>query len=184
MNIILIYKHTIYGDNMYYLNTFLIYSFIGFIIESVLGVIKGKKIGSGILYGPWTPIYGFGCVLILLISNFIFKIFNLNNVLELIISTILITIILTTLELIAGILIEKIFHVVFWDYTKLKFNFGKYISLETSLCWMIGSILVIYVLQPLIDKFIFYIPNYISFILIFLMIIDFIIIFVKKKPHK
>ena len=83
-----------------------------------------------------------------------------------------------------GILIEKIFHVVFWDYTKLKFNFGKYISLETSLCWMIGSILVIYVLQPLIVKFIFYIPNYISFILIFLMIIDFIIIFVKKKPHK
>ena len=124
---------------MYYLNTFLIYSFIGFIIESVLGVIKGKKIGSGILYGPWTPIYGVGCVLILLISNFIFKILNFNNVLELIISTILITII---------------------------------------------SILVIYILQPLIDKFIFYIPNYISFILISLMIIDFIIIFINKKPHK
>lgn len=140
--------------------------------------------GSGMLYGPFTPIYGIGALLILVISKFIFNILNLNKVLEVIIIVISLTIILTFLEWLGGILIEKIFHVTFWNYSNFKFHIGKYIALEVSFIWALGSLLVIYVLQPLINKFIFFIPNYVTYILIIIFVIDLIATFSSKKVHK
>ena len=136
------------------------------------------------LYGPFTPIYGIGALLILVISKFIFNILNLNKVLEVIIIVLSLTIILTVLEWIGGVLIEKIFHVTFWDYSNFKFHIGKYIALEVSFIWALGSLLVIYVLQPLIDKFIFSIPSYVTYILIIIFTIDLVVTFSSKKVHK
>lgn len=169
---------------MYYLNVFFTYSFLGYILELIMSKINGKKVGSGMLYGPWTPVYGIGSVLVLITSKFIFNTFNFNKYLELIIFVITMMIILTVLEWIGGILIEKIFHVVFWDYTEFKFNIGKYIALEVSFIWGMGSLLILYVIQPIINKFIYSIPNYITFVLTILFIIDLIVIFTKKKVHK
>lgn len=169
---------------MYYINCFFIYSFLGFLIENVISIIKKEGIGSGILYGPWTPIYGIGSILILIISKFIFNILKVKKIFEILIVLLVITIILTLLEWIGGVLIEKIFHVTFWDYREFRFNIGKYISLEVSLIWGIGSLIIIYVIQPILNKFIYLIPNYITYILIVLIIIDIIIVFTKKKTHK
>lgn len=171
-------------NNMYYLNCFFIYSFIGFIYENIIEFVRGKKLGSGMLYGPFTPIYGIGALLILVISKFIFNILNLNKVLEVIIIVLSLTIILTVLEWIGGILIEKIFHVTFWDYSNFKFHIGKYVALEVSFIWALGSLLVIYVLQPLINKFIFSIPSYVTYILIIIFTIDLVVTFSSKKVHK
>lgn len=171
-------------NNMYYLNCFFIYSFIGFIYENIIEFVRGKKTGSGMLYGPFTPIYGIGALLILVISKFIFNILNLNKVLEVIIIVLSLTIILTVLEWIGGILIEKIFHVTFWNYSNFKFHIGKYVALEVSFIWALGSLLVIYVLQPLINKFIFSIPSYVTYILIIILTIDLVVTFSSKKVHK
>ena len=156
---------------MYYAKYFFITSIIGFIIESVVcGNFKGN---SGILYGPWTVVYGFGSVLILLINKIVSK--NIKNkVLKVISLFIISTISLTILELFGGILIEKIFGIVFWDYSDCKYNIGKYICLEMSLLWGIASIAFIYLLKPLIDKIIKYIPNILIYILIFLILLDLI----------
>lgn len=169
---------------MYYINCFFIYSFLGFLLETIISVIKKEKIGSGILYGPWTPIYGIGSILILFISKFIFNILKVKKVFEVLIVLLVITIILTLLEWAGGVLIEKIFHVTFWDYRKFKFNIGKYIALEVSLIWGIGSLLIIYVIQPILNKFIYLIPSYITYLLIVLIIIDIIVVFTKKKTHR
>lgn len=169
---------------MYYLNVFFTYSFLGYILELIMSKINGKKVGSGMLYGPWTPVYGIGSVLVLITSKFIFYTFNFNKYFEIIIFVITMMILLTILEWIGGILIEKIFHVVFWDYTEFKFNIGKYIALEVSFIWGMGSLLILYVIQPIINKFIYSIPNYITFVLTILFIIDLIVIFTKKKVHK
>lgn len=166
---------------MYYLNTFLLYSILGFLLETVRSFLVNSKFTSGILYGPWTPIYGIGIVIVILISNYLFAHLHLSRWVETFITFVIITLILTLLEWIGGILIEKIFHTVFWDYSREAFSIGKYISLSKSLMWGVGSILFIYVLKPLLEGVIKHIPIPVTIILTLLMLSDFILTFVNKS---
>jgi len=166
---------------MYYLNTFLLYSILGFLLETVRSFLVNSKFTSGILYGPWTPIYGIGIVIVILISNYLFVHLHLSRWVETFITFVIITLILTLLEWIGGILIEKIFHTVFWDYSKEAFSIGKYISLSKSLMWGVGSIIFIYVLKPLLETLIKRIPLPVTVILTLLMLSDLIFTFVEKS---
>jgi len=163
---------------MYFINYFFIFSIIGHLIETIFT----KNFTSGILYGYWTPVYGFGIILILLVNKIINKL-NLKNklILKIIITYFISMITLSLIELIGGYLIEFIFNIEFWNYENHKFNIGPYISLETANMWGISSILVIYVIKPIIDKIEKYIPKTITYILIFLFIIDTIITIILKK---
>lgn len=165
-------KNTNIGDYMYYLKYFYITSILGFLFETIL---NGK---SGILYGPYTPVYGFGCLIILLILEKNKK-RGINNFWKLLIIVILSTILLTLAELVGGLLIEKIFHYSFWDYTNKRFNIGKYICLEISSIWLLASILFL-LFKPLLDKLIKKIPNIIIYILSFFFLIDIVITFIKR----
>lgn len=155
---------------MYYINLFFIFSILGHILENFVYV----HVDSGILYGFWTPIYGFGVLLILLI-NHILKKFKINKYIHPILLFIFSAIFLSTLEYIGGTIVETLYGRVFWDYSYQKFHIGKYTSLKMCLLWGLSSILLIYILQPLLDKFIKKIPKFITYILIFLFIIDIII---------
>lgn len=166
---------------MYYLNTFLIYSILGFLLETIRSFFVNSKFTSGIMYGPWTPIYGLGIVLVILISNYLFSHLHLSRWIETLITFIVITLVLTLLEWIGGVLIEKIFHVVFWDYSKEAFSIGKYISLSKSLIWGVGSIIFIYVLKPLLEGVIKRVPVPVTVILTLLMLSDLILTFVNKS---
>ncbi len=169
---------------MYYVNAFFIYSIIGFIFEVVVSLLKKVKIGSGILYGPWTPIYGIGAVLVIIIYKLLAKYLHFNKIIEVIIFLITITIILTILEYLGGVIIEKIFKVTFWNYSKFKYHIGKYIALEISLVWAIGALIIVYIINPLVDKLIPIIPSYITIILSGLMIVDYILLFIKGHVHR
>ena len=166
---------------MYYLNTFLIYSILGFLLETIRSFFVNSKFTSGILYGPWTPIYGLGIVLVILISNYLFSHLHLSRWVETLITFMIITLVLTLLEWIGGVLIEKIFHVVFWDYSKEALSIGKYISLSKSLIWGVGSIIFIYVLKPLLEGVIKRVPVQVTVILTLLMLSDLILTFVNKS---
>ena len=160
---------------MYYLNYFFIFSIIGHILETFV-YHNGE---SGILFGPWTPVYGIGVIIISLIHLFLDKT-SKNKITKPLLLFILSSIILTLIEAIGGYLIEYLFHITFWDYSYLKFHIGKYIALEMSLVWGISSIVVIYVLKPFIDKIIGKIPKYLTYILTILIIIDFICTLIIK----
>lgn len=162
---------------MYYLNYFYIFSFLGNIIERFFY----RDGNSGILYGYWTPIYGFGVIIIIfiykLLHNKIKKKFLLN--LSLFISCF---ITLCLIELIAGYLIKLIFKVNFWSYTNHQFNITKYTSLEMGLVWGISSIILINIIKPLFDKIVNKIPKLIPIFLTLVFIADIIMtILIKTK---
>lgn len=161
---------------MYFINSFLAYSIIGYIIEILCAFIIGaKNPESGFLYGPWTPIYGFAAILITLIYDKIFKKKNLPKSREMIILFFIITLLLMILEYIGGILMEIIFGFSFWNYKKFKFNIGKYTCLEMGLLWGIMGIIFIYIFRPFFDKYIKKTPKILTIIAASFFIIDAII---------
>ena len=160
---------------MYYLNCFFIFSILGHFLESFF-YSNGD---SGILLGYWTPIYGIGTFIILLINKFINK-FELNKILKVLYLFLFSSIILSVLESLSGYLIKWIFDIEMWNYNNHKFNIGSYTSLEMSLIWGLSSILVIYFFKPLFDKIINKVPKIITYILAGLFIIDIVITLIIK----
>lgn len=162
---------------MYYINYFFIFSILGHLLETVFV----PNFTSGILYGWWTPVYGFGVVLILLIGKLISRI-NLEKklILKILITYLISMIILSLIELLGGYLIKIIFNQELWNYQKHKFNIGPYISLEMANMWGIASILVLYILKPIIDKLEKFIPKTITYILIILFTSDIILTIILK----
>lgn len=163
----------------YYLNMFLIGSIVGFIIETSLKTFIFPSINNGILYGPWVPVYGFGVVIIILIERLIFNRTKISKPWKIFIMFLLIMLVVTVVELIGGYLIELFFHKTFWEYSNLKFNIGKYIALEISLIWGILSLAFIYFVKPLIEKFIYKIPRWLSILVFGNLILDLIFTMLK-----
>jgi len=161
---------------MYLLNCFFVYSILGYILEIIFGFMIGAhNIESGILYGQWTPIYGIASILIIIISDKLFKNLHLSRWIETIIVLFVLMIVLSGLEWLGGILIEMIFGFSFWDYTDYKFNFGKYICLEMALVWVVMSAFFIYIINPLLDRYIKKIPIWLTIIFCILFIVDLLI---------
>lgn len=166
---------------MFYVNCFFVYSILGYILETVVSLITKSNFKSGILTGPWTIVYGIGALVILFTSNYLFKNLHMNRVIETIVLFFVIGIILSFLEALGGVLTEKIFGKVFWDYSSQKYHIGHYISLEMTLVWSVASIIFIYVINPLLKNFIKKIPIFITIILIGLFLFDVLRTFINKK---
>ena len=161
---------------MYLLNCFFVYSILGYILEMIFGfVIGAHNVQSGILYGPWTPIYGIASILIIVISDKLFKNLHLSRWVETIIVTLVLMIVLMFLEWLGGICIEFIFGFSFWDYTEYQFNLGKYVCLEMALVWAIMSIIFIYVINPFLEKYIKKTPIWLTIVFFILFVTDLLI---------
>ena len=158
----------------YYLNMFLLGSFIGFVWENGLKLIF-PSVNSGLLHGPWVPVYGIGICIIIFIERFVFNRIKVKRLFKIIIMLFLVMFIVTGLEWCSGIFIEKIFNKTLWDYSKYKFNIGKYIALEISLLWGGLTLLFVYVIKPILEKIVNKIPKYITILVLVLMFIDFFI---------
>ncbi len=113
---------------------FCIYSFLGWVLEVVFFALKkGRIVNRGFLNGPVCPVYGFGMVSVLLVSHFAMPrdISRANPLLLYLFGVIFATLV----ELIAGWLLDHLFHARWWDYSREKFNFHGYICLKFSLLW-------------------------------------------------
>lgn len=161
---------------MYYMNYFFIFSILGHLLESFV-YSDGK---SGILLGWWTPIYGVGVVIILLLNRFIFEKLKVNKFFKVLFVFLIGSVCLSIIEAIGGYLIEWIFHTTFWDYSYLKFHIGKYIALEMAAIWGLGSVLIIYFIKPIFDKIIRKIPKFFPYILSIIFILDLFLTIITK----
>ena len=51
-------------------------------METTIKLLFCPSMNNGILYGPWIPIYGFGCCLIIVIMRFVFNRIKVNRFLK------------------------------------------------------------------------------------------------------
>lgn len=105
---------------------------------------KHKFINRGFLIGPYCPIYGWGCLAIIIIVGQ-----NTSDILSVFLKSILIC---SLLEYFTSYFMEKIYNVRWWDYSNKKFNINGRICLETMIPFGLLASLIIYVLHPAVIK--------------------------------
>ncbi len=154
----------------------LVYSFFGWIMESVIKtVVQRKFVNSGFLHGPFCPIYGFGAA-IMLIFLYSFK----ERVILLFIIAFFV---LSVWEYIVGWMLEKIFKTKYWDYSNYKINLHGRVCLINSIFWGFLGVVFIKFIHPFIEQKVEIIPNnmllYIVVVLLFVVIVDLIISIIK-----
>lgn len=154
---------------------FIIYAFIGWLIEVVGKIIELKKfVNRGFLIGPLLPIYGWGVLaIILLIGN------SKGDILSVFLKSIFIC---SILEYMTSLVMEKLFKARWWDYSRRRFNINGRICLETMIPFGLLGTFVVCILQPLVTKFVHLFNKkillVIAIIIFVLFIIDNIISFV------
>ncbi|HEX2927850.1 MAG TPA: putative ABC transporter permease [Ruminiclostridium sp.] len=120
---------------------FLIYSFCGWLIETVyMSVRHGHFIKRGFLISPLCAIYGVGTLLV---------VYLLEKIKPYPVLIFFSSIIITTgLELITGLLFQKLFNRALWDYSGDSLNFLGIICLRNTLIWGIMSLIAVYYIHP------------------------------------
>lgn len=157
-----------------YFLLFIIYSIIGWILELLFSIVELKRIvNRGFLIGPYCPIYGAGCLLlVILLSSYA------DDPIVLFALSVLIC---SVLEYVTSWLMEKIFKLRWWDYSNMRFNINGRICLETMVPFgIVGVIVVKYVnlfLLNLLGKLSFNSLSIIAIITMSLFIIDVFISF-------
>lgn len=124
---------------------FYIYCFLGWLWESAYVSIKEKHlVNRGFLKGPLLPIYGSGalCVLVVTIP---FR----DSVPLMCLSGMVAA---TVLEYVTGAVMEKLFHVRYWDYSDKFMNLNGHICLGSTVCWGVMTVLVVDVIQVYVEK--------------------------------
>ncbi|MCD7763823.1 MAG: hypothetical protein LUI14_11645 [Lachnospiraceae bacterium] len=139
---------------------FYIYCFLGWVFESVYVSISEKHwVNRGFLKGPLLPIYGFGalCVLVVTIpfrDNLpLMCLAGMGSA--------------TVLEYVTGAVMEKLFHVRYWDYTGRLLSVNGHICLASVLCWAVMTILVVDVLQVQLEKVVLAVNEQIVTVIVF-----------------
>ncbi len=147
-------KWTILGFSIWrILAYFIIYSVLGYVIETLYSMMtKGTwESRQSFLYGPFCSIYGLGAVIMIVFLQY----FKKNN------NTLFWGgfLIGSVTEYIISFLGEKIFHVIWWDYSNMPLNIHGRICVFFSLFWGFLAIYLISYANPRIDKLIAWIQK-------------------------
>ncbi len=142
-------KITIAGISIWRLLAyFIIYSVVGFVIETAFGLITKGVIESrqSFLYGPFCAIYGVGAVIMIPLLQRLKK----NNYTLFFGGFVIGSIVEYAISLIG----EIIFHIKWWDYSDMAFNIGGRICIAFSFFWGILAIYLMSHFNPIVDRLI------------------------------
>lgn len=126
---------------------FIIYSIVGFVIETIFGILTKGVLESrkSFIIGPFCSIYGLGAVIMILALQK----FKKNNY-TLFFGGFLVG---SIIEYVVSLIGEALFHVVWWDYSDMAFNINGRICVAFSMFWGILAIYLITHFNPKVDKF-------------------------------
>ena len=156
--------------------TFFLFSFIGWLWEGVfVGQEYGVFINRGFLHGPWLPIYGVGCVLMIhLLTRF------RKNPLLVFAGACTIC---GTAEYITSWMLEVIFHQRWWDYSGSFLNLNGRVCLKALIAFGLAGIFVVYWGAPIIKKLIMKMPKSVLRIICVILTIAFLIDIIASLFH-
>lgn len=128
--------------------SFSIYTFLGYLMESIyVSILKKKWISSGLLIGPFIPLYGVGAITLIFLNPYLqnpWICFFIGGM------------VMTCIEYFSSLYIEKVFHKKCWDYSKHRLQFQGRICLFYYIVWCCLSYLFIFYIHPLITTFVPY----------------------------
>lgn len=169
---------TVFTDIFY----FFFYSALGWFIESCYCSVKPRKwVNRGFLTGPLCPIYGTGALTFLVLVSPVKNIpmsaeifgrnVNLTPVVVFFVSLVLADVV----EFTVSVIMEKLFHARWWDYSDRFLNIQGRICLRHSVYWGTAGVLFLYFVHPFIDRYIGRIPMNIIYVLLAVIFVIFLI---------
>lgn len=155
----------------YYINNFFLFSIFGYFFETIMFTLLSMHNESGFLHLWWTPFYGTGVLIAILVYKFINKL-SLRKIPKYIILALTLFIVLTLLEYLGGVFLELLFGYSLWNYNGIPLHLNRYVSIPTSFGWVAFSFLYLFFIKKYTDKLVKFIPKFISIALIIIFIID------------
>ncbi len=150
-----------------YILLFFLYAFLGWLMEVlVIFVTNHKFVNRGFLIGPICPIYGYGCLLIIILLN--------RYLHEPITLFFMALVICSILEYVTSYLMEKIYKARWWDYSNKRFNLNGRVCLENLIPFGLLGTFIMYVINPFFVSIINKIPNLILYIIVIIALIIYI----------
>lgn len=150
---------------------FIIYSFMGWIYESIFCTIKNRQWENrGFLHGPIVPIYGVGALL----ASVVFSLIPSETLQQASIWMIFLICFFGSivLEYFTSWALEKLFHAYWWDYSNVPLNIHGRVCLFASLGFGAAGVLVVRILFPFVSNLTSGISNFwMEFLALFFMLL-------------
>lgn len=145
---------------------FFLGAFLGDITETVFCLATTGKLmsRSSVVYGPFSIVWGLGCVLL---TAILYQYRSRSDSYIFIFGTIL----GGAYEYICSVFTELVFGTVFWDYSNIPFNLGGRINLLYCFFWGIAAVIWLKCLYPLLSSLIEKIPKRAGIPITWLMIL-------------
>lgn len=152
-----VFYYPFLGTDFYHIAySFFLYGFACWVMECIFEAIRTKRFTNrGFNQGPICTIYGVA----FLGMYFPMKPFVGHWVAMFIVGAIVATI----LEYIVGVILERLVHERFWDYSDMPFNVNGRVCLFISVAWGFLVLIVLGFLQPRVEMLISLIPKRIGF---------------------
>lgn len=150
-------RFTILGMSIWrVLAYFIIYSVLGYLIETLFGIVTKGVIESrqSFLYGPFCAIYGLGAVIMIGLLQY----FKKNNF-TLFFGGFLIG---SVVEYLVSLFGEMMLHVKWWDYSNMPLNINGRICVYFSIFWGILAIFLMTYINKKVDKLLIWLKEKIN----------------------
>ena len=160
---------------------FLVYSLMGWIVESVYMSICNRKLTNrGFAKGPFCPIYGVGALTVFFLlrpySDQPFQLFLLGMILA------------TAIEFITAVIMNRIFGEIWWDYREKPLNYKGIICLESSIAWGFYTLGLFFFLQNMVSSLVDALPVLVGkgggTMILVIYLVDFLHTMYQEKKYR
>ena len=140
-------KKSIFNEIIKIFIIFMIGSIIGYVVEMIVALVQNGHFVSrqGLLYGPFTPVYGIG----ILVYYIFFKFVKTRNKGIVFLASMILG---GITEYLCSYIQEKVFGTISWDYSEWLFNINGRTTLVHYTYWRFAGLLYVSYIEPLIPK--------------------------------